>query len=203
MRKKIIFPTNIVSHIFAFIFFAIDIVSLYIFIVEVLLYIEYYIELIFSNNINIGMKIKLCIVPLVLVVGIIMLTEVVIDFERPVFILDANKIFTIGDVCISRKKKFQYYTEVEYKNIVSFDIVWSSCNSKGETINTIYSAGKTSPFLAIVDVNAKQYNFSIKGMSKKGMRKFLIELKNRIALSGKNININIEEILKKFPTILI
>lgn len=166
-----------------------------------MIYIEYYAEFITTNGGDIFIKIQLCLTPLIFTLGIYLLILAVLNFEQPAFILSADKIFTIGDIGISNKYKFQHYTEVEYKNIASLDIIWSSCNSKGKACRSVYAMGKSWPYLTIVDKHGEKHNFSIQRMSKKGMRNFLNELNARIVFFGNNVNMNIEEMMKKFPPI--
>ena len=81
----------------------------------------------------------------------------------------------------SRKKRIQFYTEINYIDISKIDIVYSNKRSNGEkTDEHCLNGGKAKmPYLCFTDINGNNKYMFIMFMSKKGLYNLIEDVRKK------------------------
>ena len=114
-------------------------------------------------------------------------------------ILDKEKIYIHKDTN-PRKRKIQYYTEVNYTEITSIEIFESNKKSNGKKSgeDSITGGAARIPYLCLHTKSGEQKLFMIMFTSKKSIKKLIIELKHRMELCGNSIQTeDVDTIIRK------
>lgn len=187
MKKKTFYQTNIFWQLFCFMF-------LTVFIACFIAGIQFIIGIInngFSKNTT--NKIISVILLMIYFTGTFLILKVFVRFEHNNIHLTKEKIY-MNDDWNNEKNKIQYYSEVNFADIKSVDIIWSKRNSKGKTIkSTLVSALVEKPYLSIETKNDETINFFVMYISKKDVVKIINEIRWRMNNVGNNIDIIKEE----------
>lgn len=187
MKKKTFYQTNILWQLFCFMF-------LTVFIACFIAGIQFIIGIInngFSKNTT--NKIISVILLMIYFTGTFLILKVFVRFEHNNIHLTKEKIY-MNDDWNNEKNKIQYYSEVNFADIKSVDIIWSKRNSRGKTIkSTLVSALVEKPYLSIITKNDETINFFVMYISKKDVVKIINEIRWRMNNVGNNIDIIKEE----------
>ena len=187
MKKKTFYQTNIFWQLFCFMFFAVFITC---FIVGVQLLIG-----IINNGLGKNATDKsISLIGLILYFTATLLTlKLFIRFEHNNIHLTNEKIY-MNDDWNNKKNKIQYYSEINFVDIESVDIIWSKKNSRGELIKSmLISALVEKPYLSIRTKKGEVANFFVMYISKKDVIKLINEIRCRMKNVGNDIDIIKEE----------
>lgn len=174
MKKKTFYQTNIFWQLFCFMFL---IVFITLFIVGVQLIIG-----IINNGLgeNVPDKIISIILLTLYFTATLLILKLFIRFEHNNIHLTDEKIY-MNDDWNNKKNKIQYYSEVNFVDIESVDIIWTKRNSKGKLIRSRFvSALVEKPYLSIKTKKGETINFFVMYISKKDVIKIINEIRCRM-----------------------
>lgn len=183
MKKKTFYQTNIFWQLFCFMFL---VAFIFCFIVDVQLIIG-----IINNGLgeNPTDKTFSLILLILFFIANLLIIKLFIRFEHNNIHLTNDKIY-MNDDWNNKINKIQYYSEVNFVDIESIDIIWTKRNSKGKLIKSrLVSAFVKKPYLSIKTKKGEIVNFFIMYISKKDVIKIINEISLRMNLVGNSADI--------------
>lgn len=191
MKKKTFYQTNILWQIFCFMFL---VAFITLFIIGLQLIVGIVNNGFGDNAADVVISIMLLILYFT---AVFLILKLFIRFEHNNIHFTNEKIY-MNDDWNNNKNKIQYYSEVNFADIESVDIIWTNKNSKGKMIKSrLVSALVEKPYLSIKTKKGEIINFFVMYISKKDILKIIDEIKNRM----KNVG-NYTEIIQKEIAIL-
>lgn len=178
MKKKTFYQSNILWQLFCFMFLAV-------FITCFMLGVQLIIAIIKNGlGVNVDDKIVSVILLILYFTATLLMLKLFIRFEHNNIYLTNEKIY-MNDDWNNKKNKIQYYSEVNFVDIESVDIVWSKRNSKGKLIKSKFLASSVEkPYLSIKTKRGETINFFIMYISKKDVIRVIDEISCRMKKVG-------------------
>ncbi len=192
MKKKTFYQTNILWQLFCFIILSAFITC---FIVGIQLIIGIIKNGLGATETDIIISIILI---LLYYIAVFLMLRLFIRLEHNNIHLTNEKIY-MNDDWLNKREKIQYYSEVNFSDIESINIIWTKKNSKGKLIKSrLISSFVEKPYLSITNKKGEVINFFVMYIAKKDVIKLINEIGIRMKNVGNNIEIisNDEELLK-------
>lgn len=135
----------------------------------------------------------------IIIVTIIFYLGIPMTIHGELTLLIGNVQLNSQGICIRSdlkhgNEKLQYPTSINYPDIAEVTVKALKRNSKGQFV----PISRPVPYLVILDKKGKKYRFGLYSMTKRAVRRLLVDLLDMCQKSNNDVHFDIEKLVKDF-----